>query len=119
MLLTLFLLPSARPLPVAPTQSAVVPNVVLCNLPAPTYCTAERTGPSTASITWGSVQNADAYQLKVYEQGSDQLVYSSTVHGTSINLEGLQSGQAYYCTVASVCTGGSASDFIIIENIAE
>ncbi|MBV6440698.1 MAG: hypothetical protein DYG98_12550 [Haliscomenobacteraceae bacterium CHB4] len=97
--------------------SQPAPNALTCTLPAPASFSGERTGSTTASLSWAAVTDAGAYRLKVFDLSTNELVFDNTEYGTTKYLSGLASGTTYRCVLASVCPGGSASEFVIIVDI--
>jgi hypothetical protein len=94
-------------------------NELTCQLPAPATLSAERTGTSTAYVEWSAVQDAESYNLVVYNLSTAEVVYYSTGSSTNATVSGLQNGITYRCTVAAICSGGSTSSFIIWEDILD
>jgi len=92
-------------------------NEWICQLAAPSYCTGERMGASTAHLEWASVPSAVSYSLMVYDLSTFELVQSAVVSATSIDLSGLQADKSYRCVIAAICSGGGTSSFIIVEDI--
>jgi hypothetical protein len=89
-----------------------------CSLPAPSSFDGERTSGATAFLSWSAVGDAAAYRLQVYDESS-VLIYNSFEYGTSKSLSGLEPGTSYRCVLASACSIGATSDFIIIADILE
>lgn len=90
-----------------------------CNLPAPAYLNTERTSSSTATLDWETVTGATSYRLIVYNLATLELHSNTVEYGTNKSLNGLESGNEYRCTVAAICSGGTASDFVIAEDILD
>lgn len=92
-------------------------TVFTCQLPAPTTFYAEPTDFGSAFLEWSPISGAVSYRLIVYKLGSNELVSNTVQYGTQTQIEGLQEGVTYRCTLASICSGGSTSDFIIYEDV--
>ena len=118
-LVTLFAFTSAGPNDRAIQADGILKKEWNCQLPAPGYCNGERTGTSTAYLEWASVQSAVSYSLTVYDLSNSEIVQNSVISGTSTDLSGLQAGKSYRCVVAAICSGGSTSSFIIVEDIMD
>ncbi|MEQ1744362.1 MAG: hypothetical protein ABMA02_02970 [Saprospiraceae bacterium] len=107
--------PIATPLPAFTHAQA---RYLSCQLPAPSWFDAERTGGgTTASLSWASVQGAESYSLKVYDLSTLALVSTSVVQGTSTSVTGLDVNKSYRCVLASMCSAGSVSEFVIVIDI--
>lgn len=109
-------LTAARPAPV--TMNPVFPHLT-CTLPAPATLSADRTGSTTAYLEWSSVSGAESYSLKVYDLSTLVLVSSTVVGGTSTTVGGLDAEKSYRVVLASMCSAGSISEFVIVEEIAD
>lgn len=90
-----------------------------CALPAPSTFDGDRTSGTTASLSWSTVPNAAAYRLIVRNLSTGEVVSDTIEYGTSKSLSGLQTGTSYRCVLASICQGGSTSDFVIIVDILD
>jgi len=110
------LLTAAKP---ADPFVAMVGPRLSCSLPAPATLDADRTSGTTAYAAWSAVSGAESYSLKVYEQGTLVLVSSTVVGGTSATVGGLDAGKSYQAVLASMCSAGSVSEFVIVEDIAD
>lgn len=88
-----------------------------CQLPAPSSFNGEPTDFGSVFLEWSPVSGAVSYRLIVYKLDSNELVSNTVQYGTQTQLGGLQEGVTYRCTLASMCSGGSTSDFIIYEDI--
>lgn len=107
-----FLLKPSIPSNLAATKQ--LESHLTCSLPAPSYLNSQVTSTSTADLNWNFVSSAIGYRLEVTDNGSPFL--QTTIYGTSTTLTGLTSGHTYHCTVASICSGGQISDFIIWDD---
>ena len=90
-----------------------------CSLPAPGTFEGEKTGSATAYLSWSTVTDATAYRLRVYDVNSQSLVSNTIEYGNSAYLSNLSSNGHYRCELASICLGGTTSDFIIVADILE
>ena len=124
----LILLPAAAPGPIVRADaspavrsgiSTPVPDDLTCTLPAPNSFDGERTSATTAFLEWSPVSGAAAYRLWVYDKNTLELVGETTEYGSSKNLTGLEPNVSYRCVLASMCSGGAASDFIIIVDVLD
>lgn len=70
---------------------------------------------NTVPISWQPVQGANTYRVTVTANGS--VVLDTYTTNTTKNLQGLQQGQVYRCTVAPIINGNQSADFIIVEDI--
>lgn len=108
--------PTAAPTNVQPANEAGSLN---CTLPAPDSFNGERTSGTTAALSWSTVPNAVAYRLIVKDLDTDEVIVNSLEYGTSRSLSGLDPGTSYRCILASVCLGGTTSDYIVITDVLE
>ena len=92
-------------------------NRSTCQLPAPASFDADQIDSGTVLLTWATVSGAASYRLIVYNQDSHELVSNTVQYGAQTQLGGLQEGVNYRCILASMCSLGSTSEFIIYEDI--
>lgn len=97
----------------------MAPGILTCALPAPGTFSGQKTGNSTAFLEWSTVSGAVAYRLMVYNEDTHTLVSNTVEYGTSKNLSSLVSGTTYHCVLASICSEGTTSDFIIVIDILD
>lgn len=116
-LLVLILLAAAKPSELQPAAASA--PALTCTLPAPSSLSAVRTGSTTASVEWSAVTGAVSYSLKVYDQNTNALVSSTVVSGTGATVSGLESGRTYRVEMASMCSAGSISEFVIVDDVAD
>lgn len=102
----------------APRTAPTIPSLT-CTLPAPSSLSAFRTGGTTASVEWSAVTGAVSYSLKVYESNTNTLVSSTVEQGTTTTVSGLEAGKNYRAVLAAICSGGSISEFVIVEDIVD
>lgn len=94
-------------------------TVAVCDLPAPSGFTAERTSGTTATLSWNAVSGAASYRLTVVDNSSQAVVSNTVEYATAKNLTGLTPGATYRCTLASNCPEGGTSGFVIIIDILD
>jgi len=116
---TLCILTAARPAGPAPAIAKPLPPSLTCALPAPSSLSAIRTGSTTASVEWSAVSGAVSYSLKVYDLNTLVLVSSTVEQGSSTTVSGLEPGKNYRAVLAAMCSGGSISEFVIVEDIVD
>lgn len=123
--IVLALLPAAQPgafsrlEPAVLAQGGFFSGLRTCALPAPASFDSERTGATTAYLTWSPVSGAVSYRLTVYDTETWTLISNTIEFGTSKDLTGLSSGATYRCVLASMCEGGASSEFIIWDDVLD
>lgn len=118
--LVLLLLLSATSPPVSPAPDrAAVSAGYSCSLPAPAFFDADRLDAGAALLTWSPVSGAASYRLTVYHLVTQEVVSNTVEYGASKSLGGLEAGQSYRAVLASICYGGTTSDFVISEDIID
>lgn len=71
---------------------------------------------NSVTISWGTVNSADEYEVQYKISGSSEDWNSQTVSETSILIENLQPSTGYAVRIRTIC-GGTLSDFGAIENV--
>lgn len=99
--------------------SAPMPDNFSCSLPAPSSFDGARTSSTTAFLEWSTVSGAASYRLIVYDLDTHELVSNTVEYGTSKNVTGLSLGASYRCVLASMCSGGETSEFVIVVDILD
>ena len=89
------------------TSNSVVVNVISVSTPTGLSTTAIQL--DRATMNWGSVANADHYDVRIREQGTSSWQFITNIFTTSRLKTGLTSATTYEWQVRSACTSDSSS----------
>lgn len=113
----LLALSAAKPIHGPAFPDAFFATHLSCALPAPASFIAIRTDSTIAWLEWSPVSGAVSYSLKVYDMGTNMLIFNIVQQGSNTTINGLEVGKNYRAILGAMCSEGSISEFVIVEDI--